>query len=201
MAKQLSTPVPSSAIVRLFDMQTAASAVAPIEPTPRTAAVRSPRPAAVVPARDVTPSVACEPAARDRAPSGFVKRELVLTPAADETLVHLVNLYRRGTGAKVSASHVARAILCDPAVLLLDEATANLDLATEARVTAAMGIAASGRTTLVIAHRLSTAVDADKVVVVDDGRVVEVGTHHDLLTRDGPYAALWASFTGQPAPA
>lgn len=112
MAKQLSTPVPSSAIVRLFDMQTAASAVAPIEPTPRTAAVRSPRPAAVVPARDVTPSVACEPAARDSAPSGFIKRELVLTPAADETLVRLVNLYRRGTGAKVSASHVARAILC-----------------------------------------------------------------------------------------
>jgi len=93
---------------------------------------------------------------------------------------------------------LARARLVDPAILLLDEATANLDLATEARVTAAMGIAASGRTTLVIAHRLSTAVDADKVVVVDDGRVVEVGTHDELLTHEGHYAALWASFTGDP---
>lgn len=96
---------------------------------------------------------------------------------------------------------LARARLVDPAILLLDEATANLDLATEARVTEAMGIAASGRTTLVIAHRLSTAVDADKVVVMDAGKVVEVGTHHDLLLHEGPYAALWAAFTGQPTAA
>ena len=93
---------------------------------------------------------------------------------------------------------LARARLVDPAILLLDEATANLDLATEARVSRAMGVAASGRTTLVIAHRLSTAVGADRVVVVADGRVVEVGTHLDLLERGGPYAELWASFTGQP---
>ena len=94
---------------------------------------------------------------------------------------------------------LARARLVDPAILLLDEATANLDLATEARVSAAMGIATSGRTALVIAHRLSTAVDADKVVVMDAGKVVEVGTHHDLLRHEGPYAALWAAFNGQPA--
>ncbi len=96
---------------------------------------------------------------------------------------------------------LARARLVDPAILLLDEATANLDLATEARVSRAMGVAASGRTALVIAHRLSTAVDADKIVVMDGGQVVEVGTHRDLLGHEGPYAALWAAFTGQPASA
>ncbi len=93
---------------------------------------------------------------------------------------------------------LARAQVVDPAILLLDEATANLDLATEARVSQAMGVAARGRTTLVIAHRLSTAVSADQVVVVADGRVVEVGTHPELLARAGTYAGLWASFTGQP---
>ena len=93
---------------------------------------------------------------------------------------------------------LARARLVNPAVLLLDEATANLDLATEARVSRAMGVAASGRTALVIAHRLSTAVDADKIVVMDAGQVVEVGTHQDLLQHEGPYAALWAAATGQP---
>ncbi|MBX3285756.1 MAG: ABC transporter ATP-binding protein [Actinobacteria bacterium] len=96
---------------------------------------------------------------------------------------------------------LARARLVDPAILLLDEATANLDLATEARVSRAMGVAAAGRTTLVIAHRLSTAVAADQVVVVADGRVVEVGTHDELLGRRGAYTALWESFTGQPAAA
>ncbi len=91
---------------------------------------------------------------------------------------------------------LARAQVVDPAILLLDEATANLDLATEASVSEAMGIAAQGRTTLVIAHRLSTAVDADTIVVVDAGRVVEVGTHVDLLASSGSYAELWAAFIG-----
>lgn len=94
---------------------------------------------------------------------------------------------------------LARALLVDPAILLLDEATANLDLSTEARVSRAMGVAAHGRTALVIAHRLSTAVDADKIVVMDQGRVVEVGTHADLLAADGDYAGLWRAFTGEPA--
>lgn len=92
---------------------------------------------------------------------------------------------------------LARAQVVDPRILLLDEATANLDLASEARVAQAMGMVTSGRTALVIAHRLSTAVGADKVVVMDQGRVVEVGTHADLLAADGPYAALWRSFTGE----
>ena len=72
---------------------------------------------------------------------------------------------------------LARAHLVDPAILLLDEATSNLDLQTEAKVQAAMGVAAHGRTTILIAHRLQTARLADRIVVVDDGRVVEDGSH------------------------
>jgi ATP-binding cassette subfamily B protein len=86
---------------------------------------------------------------------------------------------------------LARALLVDPSILLLDEATANLDLATEARVQRAMGVVSAGRTTLVIAHRLQTARAADRIVVLDGGRVVEQGTHGQLLARGGRYAELW----------
>jgi ATP-binding cassette subfamily B protein len=86
---------------------------------------------------------------------------------------------------------LARALLVDPDLLLLDEATANLDLATEAQVTAAMQVAARDRTTLLIAHRLTTAARADRIVVVANGRVVETGTHTALLDAGGAYADLW----------
>jgi ATP-binding cassette, subfamily B, bacterial len=86
---------------------------------------------------------------------------------------------------------LARALLVDPAILLLDEATANLDLSTEARVQRAMGVVSRDRTTLLIAHRLQTARTADRIVVVDDGRIVETGSHAELLERGGPYAELW----------
>ncbi|MFN2607227.1 MAG: ABC transporter ATP-binding protein [Acidimicrobiales bacterium] len=94
---------------------------------------------------------------------------------------------------------LARARLVDPAVLLLDEATSTLDLASEARVLAAMRLVAEGRTTVVIAHRLSTARTADRVVVVDGGQVVEEGPHADLVARGGRYAAMWAAFEGDRA--
>jgi ATP-binding cassette subfamily B protein len=93
---------------------------------------------------------------------------------------------------------LARARLVDPAILLLDEATSTLDLASEARVLRAMRLVAAGRTTVMIAHRLQTAATADRVVVVDDGRVVEQGAHADLLGRGGPYATMWRAFEGDP---
>ncbi|MEU9476725.1 ABC transporter ATP-binding protein [Streptomyces sp. NPDC048191] len=95
---------------------------------------------------------------------------------------------------------LARAELVDPDILLLDEATAALDLATEAQVNQATDRLAGRRTTLVVAHRLTTAARADRVVVMDHGRVAEDGTHDELLARDGRYAALWRTFVGRPEP-
>ncbi|HVM54379.1 MAG TPA: ABC transporter ATP-binding protein [Acidimicrobiales bacterium] len=91
---------------------------------------------------------------------------------------------------------LARAQLVDPAILILDEATANLDLGTEARVVRAMGVVSEGRTTLLIAHRLQSAARADRIVVLDGGRVVEVGPPEELLAAGGRYAALWSTYVG-----
>ena len=89
---------------------------------------------------------------------------------------------------------LARAELVDPAILLLDEATSNLDLANEARVVAAMQRLSADRTTIVIAHRLQTARSADRIVLLDAGRVAEIGSHEELLARGGRYAAMWQAF-------
>jgi ATP-binding cassette subfamily B protein len=94
---------------------------------------------------------------------------------------------------------LARAQLVDPDILLMDEATAALDLATEATVTRAADQLARRRTTLVVAHRLTTAARADRIIVLDHGQVVEAGTHGELLDKNGVYASQWRTFTGVPA--
>jgi ATP-binding cassette subfamily B protein len=91
---------------------------------------------------------------------------------------------------------LARAYLVDPDILLLDEATAALDLATEAAVNRAAEQLTARRTTLVVAHRLTTAARADRIVVIAGGRIAEIGTHDELLAAAGGYASLWAAFTG-----
>ena len=87
---------------------------------------------------------------------------------------------------------IARAILKDPRILILDEATSALDTESEKIVQAALERLMQGRTSVVIAHRLSTVRDADKIVVIDHGRIVEEGTHAELLARGGLYAHLYA---------
>jgi ATP-binding cassette subfamily B protein len=107
----------------------------------------------------------------------------------------------RERGSRLSAGErqlvsLARAALANPHVLVLDEATSNLDPGTEADVELAMTALMEGRTSLVIAHRLSTAERADRVAVVDAGGLLELGTHDELVGAGGRYAALYESWTG-----
>ena len=108
----------------------------------------------------------------------------------------------RERGSRLSAGEkqlvsLARAALADPAVLVLDEATSSLDPGTELLVEEALERLMRGRTVVVIAHRLSTAERADRIGVVDAGGLIELGTHQELLDRDGRYAALYATWAGR----
>ena len=94
---------------------------------------------------------------------------------------------------------IARAVLRDAPILILDEATSAVDNETEAAIQRSLEKIAEGRTTLVIAHRLSTIRNADRIVVLDAGRIVEMGTHVELVARGGQYARLWAVQTGEAA--
>ena len=102
-------------------------------------------------------------------------------------------------GASLSAGErqllaLARAFLARPRVLVLDEATSNLDLTSEAKIERALDTLLEGRTAIIIAHRLATAMRCDRIAVVEDGRVVELGSHDELVARNGRYAALYATW-------
>jgi ATP-binding cassette subfamily B protein len=92
---------------------------------------------------------------------------------------------------------IARVVLQDPPILVLDEATSDVDTETELRIQSSLDDLAADRTTFAIAHRLSTVRDADRIVVLEDGRVVERGSHDDLLDAAGRYATLWNVQTGE----
>jgi len=92
---------------------------------------------------------------------------------------------------------IARVVLQDPAILILDEATSAVDTETEMLIQRSLDELAADRTTFVIAHRLSTVTDADTTLVLEDGAVVERGTHDDLLAADGLYAKLWGVQAGE----
>jgi ATP-binding cassette, subfamily B, bacterial len=92
---------------------------------------------------------------------------------------------------------LARAFLAQPRVLVLDEATSNLDLQSETKIESALDVLLENRTAILIAHRLSTAMRADRIVVVDDGRIIEVGSHNDLVALGGRYAEMYATWVSQ----
>jgi ATP-binding cassette subfamily B protein len=95
------------------------------------------------------------------------------------------------SGGEKQRVAIARTILKNPPILIFDEATSALDSRTEKAIQQELSAIAANRTTLIIAHRLSTIVDADQILVLDAGRVVEQGAHHDLLARNGRYAEMW----------
>jgi ATP-binding cassette subfamily B protein len=100
----------------------------------------------------------------------------------------------RGTllsGGQKQRISIARIFLKDPPVLILDEATSALDSVTEARIQKTFDELAKGRTTVIIAHRLSTVRNADRIAVIEGGHIVELGSHAELLAQNGEYAALY----------
>lgn len=122
-----------------------------------------------------------------------VDDRLLALPRGYDSVVGQDALLSGGEAQRVS---IARTLLADPPVLVLDEATAFADPESESRIQAALAQLVGGRTLLVIAHRLSSITSADQVVVLDRGRVVERGTHPDLVARGGTYARMWRAYQG-----
>ena len=108
------------------------------------------------------------------------------------------------SGGEKQRVAIARTLLKNPPILIFDEATSALDSKTEQAIQAEIDAAAIGRTTLIIAHRLSTVMNADRILVLDNGRVIEQGRHRELLQRNGTYAQMWAlqqqESAGEPSP-
>jgi len=96
------------------------------------------------------------------------------------------------SGGEKQRVAIARALLKNPRILIFDEATSALDSRSEKAIQAELERIAQGRTTLVIAHRLSTVMDADRIIVLGQGRVIERGAHRELLAAGGEYARMWA---------
>jgi ABC-type transport system involved in Fe-S cluster assembly fused permease/ATPase subunit len=126
----------------------------------------------------------------DAARAAQIHEFIIALPEGYETQVGERGL--KLSGGEKQRVGIARTLLKDPPILLLDEATSALDTETEASIQDALRRAGEGRTVITIAHRLSTISDADRIVVLQNGEVVEQGTHDDLLARGGRYAALWA---------
>ncbi len=103
------------------------------------------------------------------------------------------------SGGQRQRVSIARAVLKDPPVLILDEATSAVDNETEAAIQRSMQVITQGRTTLVVAHRLSTIVSADRIYVLEKGHITEMGSHDELLTSNGLYAGLWKVQAGMGA--
>jgi ATP-binding cassette subfamily B protein len=114
---------------------------------------------------------------------------IMSTPDGYDTMVGERGL--KLSGGEKQRVAIARTMLKRPAILLFDEATSALDTHTEREIQRALREVSVGRTTLMIAHRLSTVIDADEIIVLNEGRIVERGNHHALLSRDGFYAAMW----------
>ncbi|GGR77565.1 multidrug ABC transporter ATP-binding protein [Streptomyces humidus] len=141
--------------------------------------------------------------AREGTDDAEARRALEMVGAADwaATLPAGLDTPVGSTGHQLTAAQaqqvaLARLVLADPHTLVLDEATALLDPATARRAERAMAAVLGDRTVIAIAHRLHTAQDADRIAVIEDGRVAELGSHQQLLAADGAYAALWRAWHG-----
>ncbi len=133
---------------------------------------------------------ATEDEVKDAARKARIDRFIESTPDGYDTVVGERGL--KLSGGEKQRVAIARVFLKEPSILILDEATSALDSATEREIQSEMWAASEGRTTLIIAHRLSTIVDADAILVMDQGRIVERGTHAELLARGGRYAEMWS---------